>query len=275
MHRRAQLVLPQRRRERATDTIERTGHRVARGLRFARIRFDPVEAIAAMLPPRIEDFDLGSEAFAAATVPAANGHFTARSLARLYAMLAGGGELDGVRILSEETVSRAGEVQNRGIGRVGIGSVAPTARLHVIAGDEMAADFSNGSGAPNATVRAKNFGGTAGAFFSQIDYLVDVPTCAVLGAAGPGATGGYFRSEGTEDALVGESFGMGSAVTGISSGGGHAGYFAGGPGVRVAGQADVDAFRMAPGAVDGYVLTTDGAGSATWACARRPPAARC
>jgi CubicO group peptidase (beta-lactamase class C family) len=51
-------------------------------------------------------------------VPAANGHFTARSLAKLYAMLAAGGEFDGVRILSEETVARAGEVQNRGIGRV-------------------------------------------------------------------------------------------------------------------------------------------------------------
>jgi CubicO group peptidase (beta-lactamase class C family) len=118
MHRRAQLILPPRKRERPTETIERAGHRLARGLRFARIRFDPVEAISALLPPRIEEFDLGSEAFAAASVPAANGHFTARSLAKLYAMLSGGGELDGVRLMSEETVSRAGEVQNRGVGRV-------------------------------------------------------------------------------------------------------------------------------------------------------------
>lgn len=45
-------------------------------------------------------------------IPAANGCFTARSLARLYAALAGGGELDGVRLLSEETLARATEVQN-------------------------------------------------------------------------------------------------------------------------------------------------------------------
>ena len=61
---------------------------------------------------------LDSEDWAAATIPAANGIFTARSLARLYAMLAGGGELDGVRLLSRETVERATLVQNRGIGRV-------------------------------------------------------------------------------------------------------------------------------------------------------------
>ena len=36
----------------------------------------------------------------AAEIPALNGTFTARSLARLYAALAGGGELDGVRIMS-------------------------------------------------------------------------------------------------------------------------------------------------------------------------------
>jgi len=50
-----------------------------------------------------------------AEVPAANGFFTARSLGRLYAMLAGGGELDGVRILSEETVAAAATVQSHGL----------------------------------------------------------------------------------------------------------------------------------------------------------------
>ncbi len=47
-----------------------------------------------------------------ASVPAANGCFTARSLARMYATLANGGELDGVRLLSEDTIKRAAEQQN-------------------------------------------------------------------------------------------------------------------------------------------------------------------
>jgi CubicO group peptidase (beta-lactamase class C family) len=45
-------------------------------------------------------------------IPAANGAFTARSLARLYACLANGGELDGVRLLSSETLARATTIQN-------------------------------------------------------------------------------------------------------------------------------------------------------------------
>lgn len=51
-------------------------------------------------------------------VPAANGVFTARSLARLYAALAGGGSLDGVRLLSAETLDAAGRVQSRRFDRV-------------------------------------------------------------------------------------------------------------------------------------------------------------
>ena len=118
MHRRAQLIQPKRKRERPSDVVVRAGESLARGLRFARIRYDPVEAVSALLPHGVEEIDFGSEEFAAASIPAANGHFTARSLAKLYAMLAGGGAFGGVRLLSEETVARAGEVQNRGVGRV-------------------------------------------------------------------------------------------------------------------------------------------------------------
>jgi CubicO group peptidase (beta-lactamase class C family) len=45
-------------------------------------------------------------------VPAMNGHFDAVSLGAMYAMLAGGGQFGGVRILSEETVRKAAEIQN-------------------------------------------------------------------------------------------------------------------------------------------------------------------
>ena len=47
------------------------------------------------------------EAVQRATIPAATGIGTARDMARFYACLANGGELDGVRILSEETVGEA------------------------------------------------------------------------------------------------------------------------------------------------------------------------
>jgi CubicO group peptidase (beta-lactamase class C family) len=47
-------------------------------------------------------------------MPAANGVFTARSLARMYAALATDGSVDGVRVLTPETLYEAGRVQNRG-----------------------------------------------------------------------------------------------------------------------------------------------------------------
>jgi CubicO group peptidase (beta-lactamase class C family) len=46
-----------------------------------------------------------------AEVPAANGIMTARDLARMYACLANYGELDGVRLMSEQTVRHASAVQ--------------------------------------------------------------------------------------------------------------------------------------------------------------------
>jgi CubicO group peptidase (beta-lactamase class C family) len=47
-------------------------------------------------------------------LPAGNGTSTARALARMYAVLANGGELDGVRLLPEESVRRWGAEQYRG-----------------------------------------------------------------------------------------------------------------------------------------------------------------
>ena len=67
----------------------------------------------ALVPRGVEDLLFGAEIMDA-EVPAANGFFTARSLARMYAMLAGGGQLDGVRLLSEDTVRTIAEVHSRG-----------------------------------------------------------------------------------------------------------------------------------------------------------------
>jgi CubicO group peptidase (beta-lactamase class C family) len=50
----------------------------------------------------------------AAEIPAANGHTTARSLAKLYGALARGGELDGVRVMSKEQVAQCSIEQSNG-----------------------------------------------------------------------------------------------------------------------------------------------------------------
>jgi len=67
------------------------------------------------MPPGIDEVETSSPEVLTASIPSANGLFTARSLARLYATLAAGGQLDGVRLLSEETLQRATQVQNRRI----------------------------------------------------------------------------------------------------------------------------------------------------------------
>ena len=46
--------------------------------------------------------------------PSGNGHGNARAVARIFAALAGGGAIDGVRIWSEAAVARMGELQWRG-----------------------------------------------------------------------------------------------------------------------------------------------------------------
>jgi len=119
-HRRAQLILPAVMRS-GGDAIERL-ERYARGVsRLTRVfsgRLELGGLAGALLPRGIEDLDFNSEEFVSVPIPAANGMFTARSLARMYALLAADGELDGVRLLSRETVWRASEVQNRSVGRV-------------------------------------------------------------------------------------------------------------------------------------------------------------
>lgn len=120
MRRRAHLVLPALIRQGGdvVDRLERHVRRVTRVASLARVRFDLSGLAGALIPRGIEDLDFNSEAFLSVPIPAANGMFTARSLARMYALLAADGELEGVRLLSRETVWRASEVQNRGTGRV-------------------------------------------------------------------------------------------------------------------------------------------------------------
>jgi CubicO group peptidase (beta-lactamase class C family) len=120
MHRRARLILPDLMRKGgdAIDRIERYTRGMRTLLRLAGVRIDALALAGALIPRGIEDLDFNSEEVASVSIPAANGMFTARSLARVYALLAGDGELDGVRLLRRETVWHASEVQNRGVGRV-------------------------------------------------------------------------------------------------------------------------------------------------------------
>jgi CubicO group peptidase (beta-lactamase class C family) len=49
-----------------------------------------------------------------AEIPGANGHGTARALARVYGALATGGDLDGVHVLSPESIARCAQEQSHG-----------------------------------------------------------------------------------------------------------------------------------------------------------------
>lgn len=53
-----------------------------------------------------------------AEIPGANGHANARAVARVYAALACGGELDGVRVLSPEGIDRCRHEESCGLDRV-------------------------------------------------------------------------------------------------------------------------------------------------------------
>ena len=84
---------------------------VQRLVRLSGVQLHLVSLLDALAPRGISAFDFGADRTLRVAIPAANGLFTARSLARLYAVLAAGGELDGVRLLSAETLARATEPQ--------------------------------------------------------------------------------------------------------------------------------------------------------------------
>ena len=79
---------------------------------------DEAELDATFLPRGYEHLDWNSEIVRAGQIPALSGFFTARSLAKVYAVLAGGGKVDGVRLLSQKTLDWATRIQNDCAGRV-------------------------------------------------------------------------------------------------------------------------------------------------------------
>lgn len=81
-------------------------------------QIDLVSIFDALAPRGISSFQFDAEHTLRASIPAANGLFTARSLAKLYAVLAAGGSLHGVTLLSRETLALATQTQRAPRGRV-------------------------------------------------------------------------------------------------------------------------------------------------------------
>ena len=86
-------------------------NQVTRGLHLLRSPINPHRMINAALSRGMEEV-IADPRLLDAAVPALNGYFDAVSLSAMYAMLAGGGQLGGVRILSQDAVRQASAVQN-------------------------------------------------------------------------------------------------------------------------------------------------------------------
>lgn len=74
---------------------------------------DMFKAMPRPMWPYFNDFS-----FRAACLPSGNGHFTARSLAKMYAALAGDGSIDGVRLVSPERIKHMQRVMTTDVDRV-------------------------------------------------------------------------------------------------------------------------------------------------------------
>lgn len=84
-----------------------------KALRRAGVPLDQERFARALIPRGAADFDWSADATLAACNPSAGGLFTARALAKLYGALALGGTIDGVRVLSPETLKQVTTLQNR------------------------------------------------------------------------------------------------------------------------------------------------------------------
>ncbi|MEZ5504170.1 MAG: serine hydrolase domain-containing protein [Halioglobus sp.] len=120
----AKLIFPEATRRLSQTSLgsklEIGASRLSRILQRLGVDSDLSSIFDALAPRGVSDFDFGSPESLRVAIPAANGLFTARSLAKMYACLANGGEFDGVRLLSEESLHQATTLQK------------PTGKLSVI-----------------------------------------------------------------------------------------------------------------------------------------------
>ncbi|MET0342599.1 MAG: serine hydrolase domain-containing protein [Polyangiales bacterium] len=87
---------------------------LGRVLSVVGVPLDPERTNRAFTIKGISKLDFSSPTVLRACIPAANGLFAAPDLARFYAVLAGGGAIDGVRLLSESTLREATTIHARG-----------------------------------------------------------------------------------------------------------------------------------------------------------------
>jgi CubicO group peptidase (beta-lactamase class C family) len=117
----ADLIVPERKPRDTAAPRRRKNPPLAQQLVMGALKlsgFDPDSINEAMVPPGMGRFDWNATATRQACIPGAGGMFDARSLARIYAMLADGGELDGVRLLAPESVKKFAQIQNTTRGAV-------------------------------------------------------------------------------------------------------------------------------------------------------------
>ncbi len=90
------------------DLLEMLGQQGRESVGFAAFANPPLA-----LGPEGEHITAG-RAWRAAEIPAANGHATARSLARIYGAAADGGEIDGIHVIAPEIIAAATAEQSSG-----------------------------------------------------------------------------------------------------------------------------------------------------------------
>ncbi len=71
----------------------------------------PPQALMALINPQLDPEIPNMRAWRAAEIPAANGHASARGIARIYAMLAASGTVENSKLLAPQTISRMTQVQ--------------------------------------------------------------------------------------------------------------------------------------------------------------------
>lgn len=82
------------------------------GTRVTRMNTAVDESSRSLFPPGMESVSLNDTALRRASMPAVNGHFDARSLARVYAALAGDGSIDGTRLVARDDIDRMRDEHN-------------------------------------------------------------------------------------------------------------------------------------------------------------------
>jgi CubicO group peptidase (beta-lactamase class C family) len=108
----ADLVLPRPSDKDVEGGFPLPGLSFAKRVATSAVRTQTRELRKALIPHGIRDLDLNSDAFRQSCNPSAGGMFTARSLAKVYAVIAENGSLDGHRYLGPRTVQTMGTRQN-------------------------------------------------------------------------------------------------------------------------------------------------------------------